>query len=140
VTGFSVTVATSAEYDDIAAIWALVRGTAADAPYDPHSGLPAVEEGGPPAEVVFSTTKADDLLYYVTAGDNGLWLQPPPQQVTPSSWIWQQGVGNTGGFGAIAIAMFTRTATVPQSGATAGTVTPVSGGAVFFVDAFTANT
>lgn len=134
MTGFSLTATAASTADGIIAIWSLIRG--AVGPYDSNLSLPAVQTGTPPATVVFSTMDADDLLYFVTVGNNAVWIEPPPAQVTPAGWTWINGVPG-GVFGEVTIGVFAQTVTATQSGSMAGVIESLSNGAVFFVDAFT---
>ncbi len=137
-TGFFVTANAAAEADGIIAIWTVIRGGVIDAPYDPNPALPVVTTGAPPATAIFSTANPDDLLYFVTVGDNALWLPPPPLQVTPASWTWEDGI--TGGlFGEVTMGVYIQRVSVVQADATAGSADPITNGSVFFVDALTAN-
>lgn len=139
MTGFAATANLSGSADGVCAIWAIIRGTPSSASYDPNASLPAITTGTLPATVVYSTTNADDLIFFVTVGNNALWMQPPPLLVTPSSWTWVDGI--TGGlFGEVTMGLYMHSVSSPQSFATADQVSgpgPFVNGTVFYVDALT---
>jgi hypothetical protein len=134
-TGFSLTATWPSEFDDVCANWVIIRGAAAS-PFDPDASLPGIETGAPPTAVTFNTTNPNDLVFFSFAGDNGMWIEPPPQTVTPSPpWEWLTSAGNTGGFGVATLGTYTQTASSPLSGATAANDITVTTPAIFIVDA-----
>lgn len=130
--GFIAEAFMNASFDDACMMWTIVRSPTGYVKLDPHPSLGVPSTGSPPATLVYSTSIADDLIFFFSFGHNGLWIAPPPD-VIAAPWHYLVTSGNSGGFGFIGGSLYQQSVSSVQVNQTADSITPVAGNTVFVV-------